>query len=141
MLREQEVGLVLQLDPHAQNPAMEDEDEEEALGRLLATVSKRGCGVWPTDAAHPDVGLVAWEAEGRLVSFDYTVGDGLSVRHHWYYGWRDFAVPTGEGDDGVVLELAKEAVGFIRCVFGLWEGDEGASAVMQCTQLCTHVYG
>ena len=122
MLQEQGVGLVLQLDPHAApkltNP--EEEEDGEALGRLLGTVSPRGCGVWPTDAGHPDLGPVEWERGGRRVSFDYTLGgdgEGVAVvRHHWYYGWRDFAVP-GRKDDGLVLELAREAVGVIRCDF------------------------
>lgn len=125
MLQEQDVGLVLQLDPYAApdpstNPegGEGEEGDGEALGRLLGTVSPRGCGVWPTDGGHPELGPVEWERGGRRVSFDYTVGEGEGsvMRHHWYYGWRDFAVP-GRKDDGLVLELAREAVGVIRCVF------------------------
>lgn len=119
MLQEQNVGLVVQIDPHAAAAAPSQDDDEEGEGgglrQLLATVSKRGCGVWSIDRAHPDLGPVEWDAEGRVVSFDYTVGGGgRSVRHRWYYGWRDFAVPSG---DDVVLEMAREAVAFIRCAF------------------------
>lgn len=124
MLREQHVGLVLQIDPHAfASPSSSKTTgdlaaEGEELHALLRTTSKRGCGVWPADPTHvPPASVVDWDAEQALVTFEYPVEeDGTAlVRHHWFYAWRDFTVPGPEAD-GAVLALAEEAVATLRCV-------------------------
>jgi hypothetical protein len=145
MLTEQRVGLVLQIDPYAPAAAAAfdggDGGGEGRLRRLLATVSKRGCGVWPVVdsdqqqqlGGHYQPPSIEWDEGRRVVTFAYhpsrmNEGEegrggggqgggkgGGSVRHVWYYGWRDFAVPPVE-DDAVVLGLAREAAATIRLV-------------------------
>ena len=97
-------------------------------------VSKRGCGVWPSKDIYPSFNTTRGKGH-RLLSFTYQLPSSESaeeiakdndrqrnqeeeeeegmIRHYWYYGWKDFSVPSAKDWDTIMI-MAQEAARAIK---------------------------